>query len=381
MKYFLTIIIFVFCTSLIGQVESYDEMNVEADSTIRTYKPAGKNYVFIRSKRGNSGVNKSSRADSIIAFPVTEIVLVYTETDPSQLASREEANRERWENLLLTYPEYFQENTTYKALCQCSANGDEAAFKQALGFYVYFTGEEPKMAEKTPEVVAAPVKAEPVKTKSEEKIEEKKSVAKEDKKAAKKEKETEKPEVKEIVNEPVKETVKETRQPENVAVEDDENTPVVNPVKPKERAKKPVTTKPRKARDPKACRLPCYENGDEDLNAFFMQNITLSKKQKRKGKNLLSVLRLQLNNDGSIKKAMVTGENEAFNLQVQEAAKMMNQWNPAVKNGITVKSEVKITLKFDRETKSIKPFEVAIIPRLGPKCQCVSDAEIFGSAD
>jgi hypothetical protein len=46
--------------------------------------------------------------------------------------------------------------------------------------------------------------------------------------------------------------------------------------------------------------------------------------------------------------------------------------------GVDVRSEVKITLKYDRESKAIKPFEIAVTPRLGPKCKCASDAEIFG---
>jgi hypothetical protein len=58
----------------------------------------------------------------------------------------------------------------------------------------------------------------------------------------------------------------------------------------------------------------------------------------------------------------------------------MEAWNPAVKGGFSVKSEVKITLKYDKSTKAIKPFEVAITPRPAPKClECKSDSEIFGS--
>src|SRR5262249_22675428 len=116
--------------------------------------------------------------------------------------------------------------------------------------------------------------------------------------------------------------------------------------------------KPRRSKDTKACRPPCYESGDEDLNAFFKQNVVLTKKQKKKGKNLMAVVKLSLHFDGTIKKEMVTGENEDFNKQVEEAVKGMNKWNAAVKNGVSIKSEVKITLKFDKETKSMKPFEV-----------------------
>jgi hypothetical protein len=64
------------------------------------------------------------------------------------------------------------------------------------------------------------------------------------------------------------------------------------------------------------------------------------------------------------------------NQQVIGAVKMMNLWNPAVKGGLTVKSEVKITLKYDKETHAMKPFEIMINPRPGPKCKCASDAEL-----
>jgi hypothetical protein len=76
---------------------------------------------------------------------------------------------------------------------------------------------------------------------------------------------------------------------------------------------------------------------------------------------------------------MVNGANTSLNEYVSMAVKSMDLWNPAVKAGTTVKSEVKITLKYDKSTKAIKPFEVAITPRPNPKCsKCLSDAEIFG---
>ncbi len=367
---FLFIILCIICAPLSGQTISFEELEFEADSIVSPYKSIGKNFVYIRSKRGNSGVVKTSRADSIIAFPVTEIVLVFSELNSSAITDRENANRERWGNLLKTYPEYFQFSTTYKNLCQCNNRGDSASFKQLQGFYIYFTGEEPKAAEKLPVSKA-------------EKIEEKKAVEKEvvvaDKpkgkikeQPAKEKQEKEKQE---------KETVKESDSPE--ANKGQEETLTISEKDlAKEGSKKKVGyTKPRRAKDAKACRPPCYENGDEDLNTFFKENISLSKKQRRHGKQLTSVLKIQLNFDGSVKKAMVTGANEILNQQVLGAVKMMNQWNPAVKNGVTVKSEVKITLNYDRSTKAMKPFEVAITPRPAIKCKCTSDAELFGSSE
>ncbi len=76
---------------------------------------------------------------------------------------------------------------------------------------------------------------------------------------------------------------------------------------------------------------------------------------------------------------MVNGANKDLNDLVSMAVKNMDLWNPAVKNGLTVKSEVKITLKYDKSTKAIKPMEIIITPRPNPKCnKCLSDTEIFG---
>ena len=114
------------------------------------------------------------------------------------------------------------------------------------------------------------------------------------------------------------------------------------------------------------------------LNAFFKDNITLTKKQKKKWKSATSELKLQLNIDGSVKKAMVAGANADLNKLVLESVQNMNPWNATVKNGVTIKSEVRISLKFDKETKAFKPGEVNVNPKPNPKCKCMSDSEMFG---
>ncbi|MCC6372754.1 MAG: hypothetical protein IT236_17250 [Bacteroidia bacterium] len=360
-KSFLILGLMVVCLPIVAQTPTFDELTFEDEELTVAYKNKPKNHVFLRSKRGTNGMNKTSSGDSITAMPVNEIVLVFSELEASAADEREEANRERWENLLMTYPEYFQANTSYKNVCQCNTSGDAEQFKKMQGFYIYFTGKEPKVEEKRAEV--KPVKTEektaPVK---ETKEPEKQAVAK-----------TKEPAVKE--SEPVKNDpppAKETREENtnsggNEVVKENTTT-----------TKKPATAKPRRSKDTKACRLPCYENGDEDLNAFFRTSITLTKKQKKHGKHLEATVKIPLHFDGSIKKPMVVGENEDLNKQILEALKSMINWNAAVKNGVATKSEVKITLKFDKETKSMKPAEIIITPKLGPKCTCVSDAEIFG---
>lgn len=370
------ILLFVACSQLTAQTPSYDDLTMESDETTDTYRANGKNYVFIRSKRGTSGVNHTSSADSIKSFPVNDIVLVFTELTEEAFDEREDANRERWENLMKTYPEYFQSGTNYKSLCQCKVGGDSVSFKKAQGFYVYYTGKAPAVVKAETPAVTTPVKTETkveVKTpvaaevKEEKKVEEKKAVVNEVKEEKKAEVVKE-----EKSNTKTIEPVIEEKSSSNEATEN-----AVTNTEP-EKPKKAPATKARRAKDPKACRPPCYEGGDEDLNAFFKSNISLSKKQKRKSKTLISVVRIQLNHDGTIKKSIITGANELLNKQIEGAVKTMNTWNAAVKGGVAVKSEVKMTLKYDKESKGMKPFETVINPRPGPKCKCASDSEIFG---
>jgi len=374
-----SIVLFMLCLlalPIAAQTPVYDDLVIEFDSTASVYKQEKKKFVSIRSKRGTEGVNKVPKADSIVGSTITDIVLVYSEYSPDALAERETANRERWENLLMTYPEFFQFETNYKTICQCNANGDKEAFKNAAGFYIYYKTNADLKAE---EAKAAKKEAEAVSTAKTEKTEEKKSsskdVASTDKKEEKKEKKSRKEDKEDKEVKVVKE--KKSDKEEKADNSNKENTSVAE-AKVESKPKKEGFSKPKKAKDPKACRLPCYENGDDDLNAFFKDNIVLTKKQKRHSKDLVTVLRLQLNFDGTIKKVMLMGTNEELNEQVKAAVNKMNTWNAAVKGGITVKSEVKMTLKYDSDTKAMKPFETTITPRLGPKCTCVSDSEIFG---
>jgi hypothetical protein len=378
---FLVTCLLALCAPVLAQVPSYDELNFESDSITVPFHPSGKNYAFLRSKRGTSGLNKTGKADSIVTLPVNEIVLVFSELNSSAIEEREEANRERWENLMLTYPEFFQFSTTYKAVCQCNNEGDDEAFKKVQGFYVFYTPAEPSVAEKSAVKASKPAEAPVVTTRAEEKkpavknLEEKKP---EDKKVPENtspgESATSSKPVPASADEPAKE--KEAPKSNALAGDDEEETPAVAPKPKKARPAKTPALKPRKAKDPRACGSPCYGESDDDLNTFFKDNITLTKKQKRKGKKLNALVKLQLNFDGTIKNSAITGENEVLNQQLAGAVKLMNNWNPAVKNGTTIKSEVKITVKYDRETKALKAFEVASIPRLGPKCKCLTPSDL-----
>lgn len=363
---------FLLCTFAINvnaQEIVYDDLIFESDSITKVYKPKSKNYAFIRSKRGTEGVGKTSTGDSIINLPITDIILVFTENEAGALAKRETANRERWENLIKTYPQFFQDNTNLITMCQCSMSGDAEAFKQAQGFYIYYAGkEEPKAPEP---VVAPPVKeeksakAEKPKKEKEEKVKEEKvkeEKAPKEEKAAKAEKPKKEKEVKEEVAAEPKKSKKE------------EEVPVVKaPLQ-----KREGYATPKKSKDVKACRPPCYESGGEEIYDFFKENLPLNKKQKKAVKDLSTIVRLQLNFDGTIKKIFVQGGDPDINKLIEETIKNnMNTWYPAVKGGVTIKSEVRLTLKYDNSTKALRPSEINYLPKPAPKCTCVPDSQLF----
>lgn len=370
----LTLILFSVCCLQISAQTAFEDLIFEADSTTATYKAKGKNYAFIRSKRGTGGLTKTSTGDSIVAkaIPVTDIYLVFTELNPAEIATREAENRERWENLLRTYPEFFAESPNLYNICQCNARGNADAFKQAQGFYVYFAGKEEPVAVEAPKPVAKKEEKKPAEKEVTEKKKEKVKEVKEEKKEEPKEEKAVKAE------KPKKEKKEKEEKPKEEVAKTEAPAPVAEPEVKEVKPKKEGYAKPKKAKDAKVCRPPCYEGGDEGLAAFFKDNIILNKKQKRKSGDLVAVVTLQLNFDGAIKKTMIQGENEEFNKQVEDAIKKMDLWNPAVKGGITIKSQVKMTLKYDNSTKAIKPFETAIIPRPAPKCtECLSDSQVF----
>jgi len=382
MKSFFAVILIALCAPMFGQTPTYDDLVFDEEEVKTNYKPLAKSNVVLKSKKGTDGMPKVPAADAIIANEITDIILVFTETNEDAANTREESNRERWENLISAYPAFFQFNTNYKNICQCVIGGDAEALKPSQGFYVYYKVPVPK-AVATP-AAATPVKEEKTETKTETNTETK-EVAKVEKKETKEVKETKKVEdpVKEVKKEVAKE--KEVKKEEKVEEKEEDltgttdgpaTTSAVEIAAPK---KKPGFSKPKRAKDAKACRPPFYGTGDEDLITFFKDNIVLTKKQRRQVKGDVSILKLSLNFDGSIKKALVNGANTSLNEFVSVSVKSMDSWNPAVKSGLTVKSEVKISLRYDKSSHAIKPFEVAITPRPNPKCmECKSDSEIFG---
>src|SRR5688572_14629948 len=136
-----TVALILLCTVMYSQPSYYDLTFIN-DSVTTPFKTPSDNYVFVRSKRGVDGVNPTPEADALRTGVVQKIILVFSEDSPSDLETREEYNMERWDNLILSYPEFFQEKTKYKNLCQCTQEAGAENFKQVQGFYIYYKTEE-----------------------------------------------------------------------------------------------------------------------------------------------------------------------------------------------------------------------------------------------
>ncbi len=384
MKNLLLSLLALGCLPFAAQVESASQLKPVETSIQDVYQPKGKSYVHLRSKRGNEGVDPTDEADEILELPVREIVLVFTEMAPDN--DRKKANLERWDNLIYTYPEFFQPGTKYSNICQCNAGGNEGEFKRVQGFYVYYKGET--ASEPEPVAVAETRKEEPAAAKVKETQKEPQRQAAEP--VASQENKTAK--VSENTTVPDKNTEQKTvpvkNEPIAASKAEQDNEPEAEEemsAEPPKIAARPAPVKkggktaPRKAKDAKACRPACYGYGNEDIDTWLQENIVLSKKQKRKGSKLTANLSLQLNHDGEVTKALVTGPHPDLNKQIQEAALKMSEWKAAVRNGVAVKSQVRMMIKFDNSSKGLKAENVMVIPKFPPKCTCVSDRELFGT--
>ncbi len=364
----LCVAVFLFICELVYSQPSYYDLSFDNDSIVTPFKSSSDNFVFVRSKRGVDGVNQTSEADAIRNGTIQKIVLVFSEDSPGDLENREEYNMERWDNLILTYPEFFQEKTKYKNVCQCSpaAGGDD--FKQVQGFYIYYkTAEKPVVKEEKKSVKPEKV-SEPEKTSNAPAVAAPAVIVA----AAAETANSPKSEPK-ANKEPETNTTSPAKTTENKSpVMDDESESVEKPVtKSATAVKKPSSNKPRRAKDPKACRPAFYGSGDEDLDAFFITNFVLDKKQKRAAKKVDAEIRIQLNFDGSVKRVMVICDNAEFKSMFEKTIMGMGNWNAAVRGGVTI--------RYDKDSKGFKKYEMINNPKPAPKCKMQSDEELFGS--
>ncbi len=362
---------------LYPQISAYEDLVIEEDSITSPYKPAG-NPIYFKSKKKAGGMEKIPEVENILKsnVEITDIVLVYTEDSPADIANRENDNRNRWENLISAHPELFQYNTNYKSVIQKSNPSNAGAMKNVQGFYVYYS----KPAAPTPPPPAPSKNNDPmtkgdVKKGKEPENQTFETKDSENKKNKSKEKEPVVTEEKKDRKEPKKQkdvVVKEEKKEQDVFPE-----PTSEPVKPRKTVT--VYTSPRKAKDPKACRPPCYEEGDEGLVNYFKSALALSKKERKKFDEIVTTVKLTLDFNGSIKKTQIMCPDKDLQARIEQALNNMGNWLPAVKGGVTVKSEVRFMLKYDRNSKALLPADFQIIPRPNPKCnKCISDAEIFG---
>jgi hypothetical protein len=326
-------VIFIFLAFLIkGQKKSIAEIDFLPTDTIdRPYTvTVNQPYIFIASSFGSDRILQGTKLDSISDFLIKEIVLVYSRYHKSENFSQSKLNDARWNNLLKDYPQLFQNGTTrYKNICQDGLTSDTVAKKLTHGFYIYFEN-----------------RADPVK------------------------RETEISEISKMVQAMGIDTA-ETSETESAPVETEEIIPLSELRKKHSKFKKPMRTI-----DPKACRQPFYMTGMNDLDNFFKEHITLTPRQKRHPKKLDAEVLLRLDFNGFIKSAHVLTANKLLIEQIRKALSEMNVWNPAVKNGITIKSDVKFLLHCTPEGKmGLKG--TYIVSRNLAKCGTASDEELF----
>ncbi|MCX8080947.1 MAG: hypothetical protein N3F09_06910 [Bacteroidia bacterium] len=371
------IFIFFLFSGLTAQVSTIEDIVIEEDSITVPYKPSG-NHVYFKSKKKSGGMEKIQELDNIIknGYEINEIVLVYTEDSPADFANREADNRNRWENLMAAHPDIFQFNTNYRSVLQKANSSNAEAMKSIQGFYVYYSKTSPPSPPPLPPSPTSSKPSDPMTKGDVKKGTEPENQTFEIKENKKNKKEKETAEVpkenkKDKMNKEKDDVVKDEKKAEDAFPE-----PTPEPTRPKRTIT--IYSSPRKAKDPKACRPPCYEEGDEGLVNYFKSALTLSKRERKKFDEYVTIVKLTLDFNGAIKKMQVTCPDKDLQGRVENALNGMGNWLPAVKGGITVKSEVRFLLKYDKSSKAILPSDFQIIPRPNPKCnKCLSDSEIF----
>src|SRR5688572_29693622 len=96
----LLILLFCVVTTLIySQTPTYDDITLDEEELGAAFKASAKQHINLKSKKGTGGMPKTPEADALKGAEITDIILVFTETNEDAAATREENNRERWENL------------------------------------------------------------------------------------------------------------------------------------------------------------------------------------------------------------------------------------------------------------------------------------------
>jgi hypothetical protein len=284
-----------FTTSIRAQIFTLPEIitdTIPGSYAVRLNQP----YIFIASSFGSEKIENNQRLDSVSGFYISEIVLVYSAYRKAGQFDQARLNKTRWENLGKTYPSLFLNGPTrFANVCQEGQQTDSAARQLTHGFYIYFRNRSDSTERKA--------------------------------------------EIAELSRMMLAMGIDTSATGDDGPLAAEKEIPF-NPVS----KKHPKFKKPLRAKDPKACRQPFYGSGTEDLELFFKGKISLTARQKRKPRKLLAEVRLRLDYNGFIKSAYILCANKKLIDQIRLALSDMNVWNPAVKNGLTVKSDVKFSL-------------------------------------
>jgi hypothetical protein len=326
-----------------AQTHQFSELSFKSTDSIKGTYHADKlkKFIYVTSKFGSDEVKQLNQLDSISSFFISKIVLVYSEFHKAEKFNQAHLNLNRWQNLYKTYPSFFNTGlTSYQNVCQYGIKTDSVAKKLTHGFYVYYEN-----------------RSDPVVRKREineiHRLLEKLGVNANDT-----------AEVESATSSEVKKT-EDSVSTESIAI---------NPSK----SKKSKFKKPMRAKDPRACRQPFYQTGKTDLSDFFKENIQLTEKQlrKRNRKKLEAEIRLQLEYNGAIRYADISSTDQKLIAEIGKVLSLMGVWNPAVKNGITIKSEVKFKIKCTDADKMELLGEV-YVPKTLAKCAFTPDEELF----
>jgi hypothetical protein len=334
------VIHFIICLPLLlpAQHTTINDLEFDkADTITRPYTPKlNTPYIFIASKFGSNEVQRHTSLDSIRGFMIRDIELVFSQYHKSDKFNQGKLNDERWQHLLKEYPSLFSSGVThFRNICQSGEQTDSTARKLTHGFYIYFEDRSAD-AKRSSEITEI------------SKMLEKMGINPADT----------------VENE----------------FHDEEKTSVAAPDKADVTLKDVKTRgvkfrKPMRTMDPHACRQPYYEGKIDGLNQLLAETIKLSRRQKRRHKKLNGTIRLRIDYNGEIKSAQVSTINEKFSRQLTKAVESMYAWNPAVRNGVTVKSDVRFKVRY-AEGKIIVDGDV-IVPRNLAKCGTASDDELF----
>ncbi len=302
----------------------------QADTLRRRYTPrkSGK-YLFISSKFGSDEVVSGARLDSLSEFQIQRIDLVYSLYHKAGNFNQTKLNDLRWDHLIKQYPSLFTSGSThFHNVCQVEDN-DSLAKKLQHGFYVFFEN-----------------RVEPASRRSE---------------------------IEALIQMATKAGLDVSD-----SSDADLSSSKITGEEPSEsidvKVAKGKYSKRMRAKDPRACRQPYYENGLDDLNNFIDAHLYLKWWQKWRSKKYVGTIRLKISYTGEIKQATVSSPSKRFTKRLKKMVSEMNSWNPAVRNGIAINSIVKIKIRYFDGKFSAENVEV---PRNLLKCPIIPDEELF----